>query len=88
MVIIDGKVGYIGGFNVGNEYIGLDKKFGFWRDTHLRIEGHSVYSMQAHFLFDWHQARNEEFQSGDEKYFPSFELMNMTPVQIVSSGFR
>lgn len=86
LVIIDGKVGYIGGFNVGNEYIGLDKKFGFWRDTHLRIEGHSVYSMQAHFLFDWHQARNEEFQSGDEKYFPSFELMNTTPVQIVSSG--
>ncbi|WP_274310367.1 cardiolipin synthase [Solibacillus daqui] len=86
LVIIDGKIGYIGGFNVGNEYVGLDEKFGYWRDTHLRIEGHSVYSMQAHFLFDWHQARNEEFKSGDEKYFPSFEIAKTIPVQIVSSG--
>lgn len=86
LVIIDGKVGYIGGFNVGNEYACLDETIGYWRDLHLRIEGHSVYSMQAHFLFDWHQAKNDEFESDEENYFPSFDVDSMIPVQIVSSG--
>lgn len=61
LVIIDGKIGYIGGFNVGDEYCCLDEKIGYWRDTHLRIVGHSVYSMQPHFLFDWHQAGAKDF---------------------------
>ncbi|MGN7477396.1 cardiolipin synthase [Solibacillus silvestris] len=86
LVIIDSRLGYIGGFNIGNEYACLDEKIGYWRDTHLRIEGNSVYNMQAHFLFDWHQARNEEFKAVDQKYFPSFTVDSDTPVQIVSSG--
>lgn len=86
LVIIDGKIGYIGGFNVGNEYACLDETIGYWRDTHLRIEGHSVYGMQSHFLFDWHQARNEETVKDEETYFPSFDVDSTTPVQIVSSG--
>lgn len=35
IVVIDGRVGFVGGFNIGREYLGLDKKFGYWRDTHL-----------------------------------------------------
>ena len=35
IVVIDGKVGYVGGFNIGKEYIGMDDRFGYWRDTHL-----------------------------------------------------
>lgn len=42
--------------------------------------------MQAHFLFDWHQARSDAFNSDEEKYFPSFEIEPVIPVQIVSSG--
>ena len=38
IVVIDGRVGFVGGFNIGREYIGRDKKFGYWRDTHLCIE--------------------------------------------------
>ncbi|MEG0470984.1 MAG: cardiolipin synthase [Solibacillus sp.] len=86
LVIIDGQIGYIGGFNVGEEYACLNEKIGYWRDTHLKIKGHSVYSMQAHFIFDWHQARNEMLEEVDIKYFPSFEVDNLLPVQIVSSG--
>lgn len=37
LCIIDGKTAYIGGFNVGDEYLGMNKKMGYWRDTHLRI---------------------------------------------------
>ncbi|MYL61517.1 cardiolipin synthase, partial [Virgibacillus halodenitrificans] len=43
LAIMDGKIGYVGGFNVGDEYLGLDKKFGYWRDTHLRTEGEVVH---------------------------------------------
>ena len=32
-IVIDGTIGYVGGFNVGDEYIGKSKKFGYWRDT-------------------------------------------------------
>ncbi len=39
LAIIDSKIGYIGGFNIGNEYLGFNEKFGYWRDTHLRIQG-------------------------------------------------
>src|SRR5690625_389334 len=42
LAIIDGEVGYIGGFNIGDEYLGKDQKFGYWRDTHLRIHGNAV----------------------------------------------
>src|SRR5699024_3497231 len=48
--------------------------------------GHSVYSMQAHFLFDWHQARNMMITSQQANYFPSFIEHKVTPIQIVSSG--
>ena len=47
IVVIDGRVGFVGGFNVGREYLGLDKKkFGYWRDTHLCIEGAAVLADQ------------------------------------------
>src|SRR5699024_4446790 len=39
LAIIDGEIGYIGGFNIGDEYLGKSAKFGYWRDTHLRIDG-------------------------------------------------
>lgn len=56
IVVIDNRVGYIGGFNIGKEYIGLDEKFGYWRDTHLRLVGSAVTGLQLRFLFDWNYA--------------------------------
>ena len=56
LVVIDGAIGYIGGFNVGDEYLGLDPKFGYWRDTHLRVEGSAVNSIQRRLLTDWNAA--------------------------------
>ena len=52
IVVIDGQIGYVGGFNVGDQYLGRLKKFGPWRDTHLRIQGGGVYSLQQCFLRD------------------------------------
>lgn len=86
LCIIDGKIAYIGGFNVGDEYLGLDKKFGYWRDTHFRITGGAVNHIQGKFILDWHQAgkRNPE-DWGD--YLLNQETQSGTsPVQIISSG--
>lgn len=56
IVIVDGKVAWIGGHNVGDEYLGKDPKLGHWRDTHVRIEGPSVLRAQLAFAEDWHWA--------------------------------
>ncbi len=83
--VIDGKSGYIGGLNVGNEYLGLSRKFGFWRDTHLRIAGSAVDQLELRFSLDWKFAAKEEI-SFDEKYFPTRISKRGTGMQIVSSG--
>lgn len=85
LVIIDGKYGYIGGFNVGDEYLGLDKRFGYWRDTHLRIEGDAVLQMQIQFMLDWNLASPSKVPVS-ELYFPASPSVGAAGVQIVSSG--
>lgn len=85
LAIIDGKYGFIGGFNIGEEYLGLNKKFGYWRDTHLKIEGSAVHMMQTRFLLDWKYAAKEE-KTFDEKYYPLVDFNGKTGIQIVSSG--
>ncbi|MFK3939428.1 cardiolipin synthase [Alkalihalobacillus sp. NPDC078783] len=52
ITVIDGKIGYLGGFNVGDEYLGRDPRFGFWRDFHLRFEGDGVQDLQGQFFAD------------------------------------
>ncbi|PTL38052.1 cardiolipin synthase [Alkalicoccus saliphilus] len=83
--IIDGKVGYVGGFNVGNEYLGQDKRFGYWRDTHLRIEGDVVPDLQQRFIFDWNYAGNGKNKE-DTFAFVSHQIEDYSPMQIVTSG--
>jgi len=56
IVVVDGRVAWIGGHNVGDEYLGKDPKLGHWRDTHLRIEGPAVLKAQLSFLEDWRWA--------------------------------
>ncbi len=84
--VIDGKVGFIGGFNVGAEYLGLNEKFGYWRDTHLRIEGSSVDLINLQFLLDRRFATNENLNL--ERYIPVHlpPTINKVGMQIVSSG--
>ncbi|WP_380055380.1 cardiolipin synthase [Falsihalocynthiibacter sp. SS001] len=58
-VIVDGRVGFTGGLNVGDEYMGRDPHFGHWRDTHCRIEGPIVLQLQLVFVEDWHWATQD-----------------------------
>src|SRR5690625_2087111 len=84
LAIIDGKIGYIGGFNIGDEYLGKNHKFGYWRDTHLRIYGNAVRNLQTRFILDWNQASRNDILYEDRYYVgaPAGEV----GVQIVSSG--
>lgn len=58
LVIVDGRVGFLGGLNVGDEYMGRGP-LGAWRDTHVQIEGPAVLALQAPFLEDWYYAAKE-----------------------------
>ena len=87
IVVIDGRVGFVGGFNVGREYLGLDKKFGYWRDTHLCIEGAAVTALSVRFILDWNYAAKENLFANDNLFeIPVFERNGNDPVQIISSG--
>ncbi|MCE7791977.1 cardiolipin synthase [Salipaludibacillus sp. CUR1] len=86
LTIIDGQIGYVGGFNAGNEYLGKDKTFGYWRDTHLRIKGNAVDPMQTRFILDWNQASKHFSIDYEPRYFPMKSNEGNATVQIVSSG--
>jgi cardiolipin synthase A/B len=59
IVVSDGKVAFLGGLNVGDEYLGRSQRFGEWRDTHLKMRGPVVQAVQLVFLEDWFWAANE-----------------------------
>ena len=87
IVIIDGRIGFVGGFNVGMEYLGLNKKFGYWRDTHLCIEGAAVTSLAVRFVLDWNYASKENLFLEDHLFeIPEYVRNGRDPVQIISSG--
>ncbi|WP_404404258.1 cardiolipin synthase [Pelagibacterium halotolerans] len=60
VVVVDGKEAWIGGHNVGNEYLGLDPKFGRWRDTHVHVRGPAALACALVFMEDWHWATGAE----------------------------
>lgn len=87
IVVIDNKIGYVGGFNIGKEYIGLDPKFGYWRDTHLRIRGEAVVGLELRFLLDWNYTAKENLFR-NEKYLSGFVPVRQDgcDMQIIYSG--
>lgn len=86
IIVIDGQVGYIGGFNIGDDYLGLGK-LGYWRDTHIRVEGDVIDALQIRFILDWNsQAYRPQFEY-DDKYFPKKrQHKGKSAIQIASSG--
>ncbi|GFN33261.1 cardiolipin synthase [Paenibacillus xylaniclasticus] len=89
IVVIDSRIGYTGGFNVGDEYVGLDPRFGHWRDTHMRITGESVASLQSLFLMDWSLAKHRVVQHRPEFFLPAAKELapdKKLAMQLVASG--
>ena len=87
IVVIDNEVGFVGGFNVGDEYLGKDKKFGYWRDTHIKFRGSAVRDLNLRFLADWRYATKEEI---DLRHVLEIDNDCIRPanigMQILSSG--
>jgi cardiolipin synthase len=84
VVVVDGAVGFTGGMNVGDEYLGLSRRFGYWRDTLLRVEGPGVAGLQRIFAEDWDFAAGEPLSA--PAYFPALEAAGPSVVQVVESG--
>lgn len=59
IVVVDGETGFVGGLNVGDEYLGRDESIGDWRDTHLKLTGPAVAGLQYIFCRDWYFATRE-----------------------------
>lgn len=101
IVVIDGKIGWTGGFNVGDQYLGEKEKFGYWRDTHIRIIGTAVFSLQEIFIMDWNASveipqrmsyQNEYFQLANDDELEDLALQVVsdgpdTEEEILKSGF-
>lgn len=84
IAVIDGKIGFVGGFNIGEEYLGKGP-LGYWRDAAVRIEGTGVNGLQIRFLMDWNHASSEKLDF-DPVYFPKNPGPGTCPLQTVSSG--
>lgn len=84
IMVIDGTVGYVGGFNIGDEYLGKGP-LGDWRDSAMRIEGDAVHMLQIRFFLDWGYETKESFEI-DDYHFPEIEAVDGKRMQIVSSG--
>lgn len=84
ITVVDGRVAFTGGLNIGNEYVSKDAQFGYWRDQHLRLEGPAVAALQRIFIEDWDFATGENLRG--EKYFPRLPPVGDAVVQIVASG--
>lgn len=68
-VVVDGKYAWIGGHNVGDEYLGLNRRIGHWRDTHVRVEGPAVLGAVLAFATDWRWAMRSPMNI-DWKFYP------------------
>ncbi|WP_456273020.1 cardiolipin synthase [Bacillus sp. AK031] len=85
--VIDGRIGYLGGYNVGREYIDEDPDLSPWRDYHMRIEGEGTADLQKEFCIDWLRASGEEIPSSGE-CFPDLQKGSVEHRFFPSEGFK
>ncbi|MDV7138525.1 cardiolipin synthase [Maribacter sp. TH_r10] len=87
IVVIDGKIGYLGGINIDQKYNNDYSNIRYWRDTHLRIQGAAVGALQSSFFLSWNFTAKDDIEL-EEKHFPNSRPIAQDPVavQIVASG--
>ena len=83
VVVVDGRTAWVGGHNVGDEYLGRDPKFGHWRDTHVRIIGPAALGAQLSFAEDWYWATDQRLAL---TWQPEAAAEADLPVLILPSG--
>ena len=74
ITVIDGKVGFTGGYNIADEYFHLKEPFGFWKDTGVRLEGDAVKSLTVTFLEMWNAIKGNDLDDVSfDKYLTDYE---------------
>ncbi len=76
ITVVDGRVGFTGGYNLANEYFNLTHPYGQWKDTGIRLEGDAVKSLTVTFLENWNAANDTKTQQKDDdfmKYLPEYD---------------
>lgn len=84
VLVVDGKVGFLGGLNVGDEYLGKGRAVRNWFDAHLRVEGPAVLDIQEVFVQDWDFTTKELLEG--EHYFPATVPCGPHALQVAASG--
>jgi cardiolipin synthase A/B len=84
IVVVDGRIGFLGGLNVGDEYLSRNMRIGFWRDTFLKLEGDSVNFLQAVFLNDWNGTTGQSVF--EPEYYPEADQFSVQMTQIAATG--
>lgn len=85
IAVIDGSIGYLGGINISDEYINAPESKTFWRDTHIRIEGEALVTLQLQFLINWEFVSKSKLKISTD-YFPNTPCKDKVAVQIAASG--
>ena len=85
IIIIDGKVSFVGGLNFADRYLDGLKDIGVWRDTHLMIEGEATNHLQLVFMIDWYFV-SQEVLIEKKKYMPEVKVEEECLVQLAVSG--
>ena len=85
IIVIDGSTGFVGGLNIGDEYLGRNENYGFWRDTHLMLKGEAVRSLQLIFLQDWYYMTNSSCLTA-EYLSPVLKENRYGGVQLIAGG--
>ena len=89
IVVIDGKLSYLGGSNIGREYVSQSERFGFWRETHMRLAGGAIAPLALRFIMDWNCDSTEKAEKIqlNPRYFPKSPSQEPgARVTVVSSG--
>lgn len=84
ILVVDGKVGFLGGYNIGEEYLGRGP-LGYWRDAAVEVRGEGVYGLQLRFALDWYHA-TKEYLGDTPEYFPPAPEAGEAFMQVVSGG--
>ena len=86
IAIVDGDTAYVGGINIADEYLNENQTKKYWRDTHLRIKGEAVKSLQIHFLSTWDFVSDEKL-AVYQTFFPEVKAKKkQVALQIAASG--
>ncbi|MCA9522590.1 MAG: cardiolipin synthase, partial [Myxococcales bacterium] len=86
IVVVDGRLGFTGGINIGKEYLGLNPELGHWRDTHVRIEGPAALALQRVFAEDWWLTTEEALDNAAYYPDPPTDPPGHCAVQVLESG--